>query len=280
LDKIEPEIVRKWHADLTVRLCRELTPRSTLNGNGTARCTDGTVTVARAYRLLRSILQTAVDDELLVRQPCRISGAGEARSTERPVLSATEIAALAAEVPAHYRAFVILAAYSGLRAGELAALRIADLDLGEEAAVRVSRRFYRVAGEITVDLPKSAKSFRVVPLPGFVGAELGRHLAEHRAGAARNALVFVTASGRDVLDGYAQVMRRALDRLGRSDVRMHDLRHSAMTVAAEHGASLATLMYMAGHSTPSAALRYQHATADHARRVAAAIDATAAAHHP
>lgn len=92
-------------------------------------------------------------------------------------------------------------------------------------------------------------------------------------------MLFVTASGRDVLDGYSQVIRRALDRLGRPDVRMHDLRHAAMTVAAEHGASLATLMHMAGHSTPSAALRYQHATAEHARRVAAAIDASAAAHH-
>ncbi|MGI8845546.1 MAG: tyrosine-type recombinase/integrase, partial [Thermoleophilaceae bacterium] len=67
-----------------------------------------------------------------------------------------------------------------------------------------------------------------------------------------------------------------LDRIGRHDCRGHDLRHSAMTAAAEHGATLATLMQMAGHSTPDAAHRYQHATAEHARRVAAAIDATAA----
>ncbi|MGQ0846256.1 MAG: tyrosine-type recombinase/integrase [Sporichthyaceae bacterium] len=267
LDRIEPEAVRKWNATLAKNLRQELAH--------TGR--DGAATVARAYRLLRSILQTAVDDELLVRNPCKISGAGEARSTERPVLRVEEIAALADEVPAHYRAFVIVAAFSGLRAGELAALRLMDLDLGDAPSVRVSRRLYRVAGEVTIDSPKSTRGFRTVPIPGFVADELRQHLAEHRDGAKKADLVFVTGSGRDVLDGYSQVIRRALDRLGREDVRMHDLRHSALTAAAEHGATLATLMHMAGHSTSNAAQRYQHATAEHARKVAAAINASAAA---
>jgi integrase len=141
----------------------------------------------------------------------------------------------------------------------------------------VSRRLYRVAGQVTVDTPKSARGFRTVPLPAFVAAELRTHLAENRAGVAKADLVFVTTSGRDVLDGYSQVIRRALDRIGRADVRMHDLRHSAMTAAAENGATLATLMQMAGHSTVNAAQRYQHATSEHARKVADAIDASAAA---
>jgi site-specific recombinase XerD len=61
---------------------------------------------------------------------------------------------------------------------------------------------------------------------------------------------------------------------------MHDLRHSAMTAAAEHGATLATLMQMAGHSTSNASQRYQHATAEHARKVASSIDASAATRWP
>lgn len=60
----------------------------------------------------------------------------------------------------------------------------------------------------------------------------------------------------------------------RSDARAHDLRHTALTAAAEHGATLATLMQMAGHSTSAAAQRYQHATLTHARQVAGAIDAS------
>jgi len=88
--------------------------------------------------------------------------------------------------------------------------------------------------------------------------------------------VFVTAGGREVLDTYSPILRRGLDKIGRGDCRGHDLRHSAMSAAAEHGATLGTLMQMAGHSTPAAAQRYQQATAEHARRVAAAMDASAA----
>jgi integrase len=266
LDRIDPDVVRRWYVTLGADLRAEL--------ERTGR--DGTATAARAYRLLRSILQTAVDDELLVRNPCRLVGAGDPRSPERPVLSIAEIAALAGAVPASYRAFVVLAAFSGLRAGELAALRLMDLDLRRGAAqVRVARRFYRVGGKMTVDIPKSHRGARTVVLPAFVATELRRHLKEHRPEAGPEELVFVTTGGRDVLDGYSQVIRHALHRIGRPDARAHDLRHTAMTAAAEHGATLATLMHMAGHSTSAAAQRYQHATVEYARRVAAALDASA-----
>lgn len=268
LDQIEPDDIRRWYSRLSENL------RNNLAESGR----DGSPTVARAYRLLRAILQTAVDDEILLRNPCRIPGAGDSRSPERPTLSAQEIGKLANEVPDHYRAFVLVAGFTGLRAGEIAALRLSDLDLRPgQASLRVSRRFYRVAGALTVDTPKSEAGARSVALPAFVADELRAHLAEFRPNAGKTDLVFVTKGGRDLLDGYSQVVRRALDRIGRTDARAHDLRHSALTSAAEHGATLATLMQMAGHSTPDAAQRYQHATLDHARRVAAAMDESSAA---
>ena len=267
LDLISPEDVRRWYSELSERL------RSSLADTGR----NGAPTVARAYRLLRAILQTAVDDELLVRNPCHIPGAGDAHSPERPTLSAHEIGQLANEVPDRYRAFVLVAGFTGLRAGEIAALRLSDLDLSSDhASLRVSRRFYRVAGALTVDTPKSEAGARTLPLPAFVADELRGHLLECRPDASKDDLLFVTSGGKDVLDGYSQVLRRALDRIGRTDARAHDLRHSALTSAAEHGATLATLMQMAGHSTSDAAQRYQHATLDHARRVAAAMDESSA----
>jgi integrase len=133
-----------------------------------------------------------------------------------------------------------------------------------------------VAGKLTVDSPKSDQGARIVPLPAFVAAELKRHIKTFRPDATEDGLVFVTIGGRDVLDGYSQVMRRGLNQIGRSDARPHDLRHSAMTSAAEHGATLATLMQMAGHSTPEAAQRYQHATLEHSQRVANAINKSSA----
>ncbi|HEY5135287.1 MAG TPA: site-specific integrase [Candidatus Nanopelagicales bacterium] len=267
LDQIEPDDVRRWYSRLSDGL------RASLAESGR----NGSATVARSYRLLRAILQTAVEDDILERNPCRIPSAGDARSPERPVLSAQEIGRLADEVPLSYRAFVLVAGFTGLRAGEIAALRLSDLDLRRGSAVlRVTRRFYRVAGTLTVDTPKSEAGARTLPLPAFVADELRAHLAEFRPDAGPSDLVFVTSGGRDVLDGYSQVVRRALDRIGRTDARAHDLRHSALTSAAEHGATLATLMQMAGHSTPDAAQRYQHATLEHSRRVAAAVDQSSA----
>nr|MBA3249978.1 hypothetical protein [Geodermatophilaceae bacterium] len=105
LDKIDPAIVRAWHSTLSADLRAGLaTP--TLNASRAGR-RDGTATVARCYRLLRTILQTAVDDELLVRNPCRIVGASDTRSGERPTLSVADMAVLAKAVPPHYRALVI-----------------------------------------------------------------------------------------------------------------------------------------------------------------------------
>lgn len=171
LDQIEPDDVGRWYSRLSDGL------RASLAESGR----DGSATVARSYRLLRAILQTAVDDDILTRNPCRIPGAGDARSPERPVLSAQEIGRLADEVPVSYRAFVLVAGFTGLRAGEIAALRLSDLDLRRGSAVlRVNRRFYRVAGTLTVDTPKSEAGARTLPLPAFVADELRAHLAEFR----------------------------------------------------------------------------------------------------
>ena len=80
----------------------------------------GAPTIAKAYRLLRAMLCTAVDG-LIRRNPCRIKGAGDDASVERPVLSVEEVFAIAAAIPERYRALVLLATFTSLRFGELAA---------------------------------------------------------------------------------------------------------------------------------------------------------------
>jgi hypothetical protein len=86
LDKVTPDIVRDYHADLREHL------QTTLQGERAdidrpSQVRDGSSTVARSYRLLRSIFTTAVDDEVIQRNPCRIKGAGNAKAAERPTLS-------------------------------------------------------------------------------------------------------------------------------------------------------------------------------------------------
>ncbi len=77
------------------------------------------VTVAKAYRLLKAIFNTAVDDGLIRRNPCRIKGAGQEKSPERPVLTVPQVYALADAVGGRYRALVLLGVFGSLRWGGL-----------------------------------------------------------------------------------------------------------------------------------------------------------------
>jgi integrase len=88
----------------------------------------GPVTVAKAYRLLKAILNTVVDDGLIRRNPCRIKGAGQEESPERPV-TMRQVFDLADAFDRRYRALVLLAVFCSLRWGELAALRRRHIDL-------------------------------------------------------------------------------------------------------------------------------------------------------
>jgi integrase len=64
---------------------------------------------------------------------------------------------------------------------------------------------------------------------------------------------------------------RARERVGLPDLHFHDLRHVAATLAAETGAGVKEIMYRIGHSSPQAALRYQHATQRRGRAIADGI---------
>src|SRR6202012_5548191 len=61
---------------------------------------------------------------------------------------------------------------------------------------------------------------------------------------------------------------KARSKANRDDLRWHDLRHSGAVLAAATGATLAELMARLGHSTPAAAMRYQHAAQGRDRQIA------------
>lgn len=93
------------------------------------------VTVA----LLRAILNTAVrEDEILRQNPCRIKGYDQYHTPERPTATIAQVYALADAMPARFSALVVVAALSGLRWGELVALRRRDIDL-DIGTIRVTR---------------------------------------------------------------------------------------------------------------------------------------------
>ena len=115
----------------------------------------GASTVAKAYRLLRAILNTAADDEVIVRNPCRIKGGGVESTPERPVIGLAEVLALAAAMPPRYRVLVLLAVFGSMRWGELMGLRRSDIDL-ENASVNIERSVVELGTDPTDQGAKDA----------------------------------------------------------------------------------------------------------------------------
>ena len=177
--------------------------------------------VVKAYRLMKAIMSTAVDDGIMQQNPCRVRGAGQDRSPERPVLSVGEVVALVEVMPERYRALVLLAAFGSLRWGELAALSRCDIDV-EQGTVRVVRSLTELAGGGRMfGPPKSAAGNRVVVVPAVIGPALARHIATFTASNTGNTLTATAgASLRELMDrmGHGSP-RAALIYLHGSDAR-------------------------------------------------------------
>src|SRR5215217_7079187 len=103
LSNIREPAIRRWRSDLITK-------------------NTGTATVAKAYRLLHAVFATAVDDRLIKRNPCRIKGAGNENAAERQVMDIEQVYAVANAINPRYRMLILLAGFTALRFGELAAL--------------------------------------------------------------------------------------------------------------------------------------------------------------
>jgi integrase len=150
----------------------------------------GEVTVAKPYRLLKTIMNTAVDDGMIRRNPCRIKGAGQEKSPERPVLTIRQVFALADAIERRYRALILLAVFGSLRWGELAALRRHHIDT-RSGTLRVEVSVVELTdGSLVTGPPKSEAGNRIVTLPGFLLSEITTHLDQFTP-SGPDSLVFV-----------------------------------------------------------------------------------------
>lgn len=254
LGKLTAPVVRHWYASAL----RAKPP--------------STVTVAKCYRLLRAILNTAIADELIVRNPCAIKGAGVERTPERPVATIAQVWALADAVEPRFRALVLTAAFAGLRFGELAALTRSRVDLDACTISVVESQLELSGGVLLIGPPKSQAGRRTIVIPDALVPELTAHLAAF-VGPEDGARVFTGAKG-------APIRRRnwwakwaaAAEAVGTTGLRFHDLRHTCNTLTAATGASTRELMHRMGHASAAAALRYQHATRDRDVVIARALN--------
>jgi integrase len=215
--------------------------------------------MAKAYRLLKAVLSTALDDGVIRRNPCRVKGAGREKSPERPTLTVVQAYALAEAIGQRYCALVLLAMFSSLRWGELGALRRCDVDLAART-VRVSRQLAEArGGGFAFGPPKSEAGTRVVTIPEVITPVVQWHLSCF-AQPGDDGLVFTSPRGGPLR--HSQFRQRqwvpALTAAGLADFHFHDLRHSGNTLAASAGATLRELMDRMGHDSERAAMIYQH----------------------
>jgi integrase len=250
---IAPADVRTWHAALSAK--------------------TGPTARAHAYDLLRAVLKTAVDDDLIVANPCRIRGASQTKRV-RKVRPATlaELEAITKAVPAKYKLMILFAAWLALRFGELAELRRSDIDLAS-GVVHIRRGVVRTKAGRKVKDPKSEAGKRKVAIPPHLLPTVKDHLREHAA-MGRDELIFPARNGAQIAPSTLyKVFYPARKKAGRPDLRFHDLRHTGAVLAASTGATLAELMARLGHSTAGAAMRYQHAAEGRDRVIADALSA-------
>ncbi|MEO3892701.1 site-specific integrase [Nonomuraea sp. B5E05] len=234
-------------------------------------------TVAKAYRFLRAVLMTAAEeDKLISRNPCRIKGADNEHTPERPVITVSQVFELADRMAdRRFRALILLATFASLRWGEVIALRRHDLDLVART-VRVREQLIELdGGEMRLCPVKSKAGRRTVGIPAVIVPALNEHLASY-VEPDEDAFVFLGKLG-GFLRGSnfrrAAKWSEALKEMGLAGLHFHDLRHTGNTLAAQSGASLADLKARMGHDSDRAALIYQHATKDADQRIADALSA-------
>ncbi|NJP27560.1 site-specific integrase [Microbispora hainanensis] len=234
-------------------------------------------TAAKAYRLLRAVLMTAVEEDKLISQnPCRIKGADNEQTPERPILTVAQVFELADRMAdRRFRALILLTTFASLRWGEVIALRRSDIDI-EARTVRVREQLIELdGGDMVLAPPKSRAGKRTVSIPSAIVPALVDHLDQF-TGTGDDAFVFLGKRGAFLRGGNFRREAKwaeALKEMGVKGLHFHDLRHTGNTLAAQSGASLADLKARMGHDSDRAALIYQHATRDADRKIADALSA-------
>jgi integrase len=290
LSKVTHSDVQSWVAELTAKK-KPLRGRSITQKDRAAAPMLSANTVQKIYRVFSSMLTLAVQDGRLLRNPA--DGVKLPKIVRKPQRFLTHeqvrrLADAAAKDPeskhaiagereiAGYRLVVLFLAYTGVRWGEMAALRIHRIDLTRRRAT-IAESVTPVMGKGLVwGTPKSGK-FREVPIPRFLIDALKLHLdGRDPAG-----LVFPGARSGEVLRVAAFTrgsFKAAASAIGIPDLHPHELRHTAASLAIAAGADVKVVQEMLGHASATMTLDlYGHLFNDRLDTVAEAMDAARAA---
>jgi integrase len=253
--------------------------------------------VDRAYRTLRTMLNVAVERDLIVKSPMRTVKRPKVPRKEMRFLSADELERLAAAIDPRYRSLILVAGWGGLRWGELAGLRLGDVD-HDARRVNVTGQLStdgrtwkpetKTSGRRTVDLPASVMAelpghmgvicqHREEPLLGGPAGSRDQHSDEERLTGPRTGGGFVWTLPRGGGLEHSKFRQRfwlpAVAAAGLAPLRVHDLRHTAVALAVAAGAHPAEIQAQLGHTSIKTTLdEYGHIFEPAARQVAVRLE--------
>lgn len=220
---------------------------------------------ANTYALLKSIFKEAVEDELIEKNPCRVkAGSQKSRAKEPTALTPKELADFLAAAPEKYRMVLTVAAWCGLRSGEVRGLRRRDLDL-TRGVIRVEQQRVKLLGGEVTTKPKTAAGTRTIALPPHL-IPIMRDWLKAQPVMGRDALLFPVS-----VSGLQRAHEKARTAIGKPDATIHGLRHTAATMAAQQGATTAELQQRFGWDTPGMASTYSHASRERDAALAARL---------
>jgi integrase len=209
--------------------------------------------IRRHGMVLSTILRAALDDGRIAKNPCDGVRFPVEEARDMLFLTAEQVAVLAdAASPVHYRALILTAAWVGLRWGELAGLRVRNVDL-LRARIQVREQVTEVGGRAEWGPPKTRAGIRTVTMPSALVDVLGGHFA---CGAVqRSGFAFPTPSGTVMKRAnFRKVWSRTLAAAGFGGTRLaalrfHDLRHTAVALAIAEGAHPLAIKERLGHAS-------------------------------
>ena len=217
--------------------------------------------VRQAYRVLSGMLQLAHSYDRISRNPAAVDGVKRLvprpREAEMRFLTSEEVVELSISVPQEYSALILVLGIAGLRFGEAVALRRRRVDLLHNR-IHVSESATEVDGKLIFGQTKSGKD-RWVDIPSFVTESLNVRMKD--VDIANDSLIFTTPEGRPLRNSNFRnrIWKPSLEAVGIDPkTRLHDLRHSAVSIMILNGAPITLVQRQVGHASIVTTQRYAH----------------------